>query len=470
MKILLINPPTLAALDPALPKILQEKEDPMPPLGLMYVAAYLKRESDCSVKILDCQVEQISHHDLIQKIKEENPDFVGLTVMTFSLLAVLKTIKIIKKVDPSIKVILGGPHIHIYPHETLSFDEVDFVVLGEGEATFCELLSVLKNNGDLYRVKGIGFKEGKKTIVNELHELITDLDSLPFPNRYELSYKKYVSALSERSPVTTMFTSRGCPFRCVFCNRPNLGKVFRWRSAQNVVDEIEECCKVGIREILIYDDTFTVNRQRVVDICENILERKLDIYWDVRARVDTVDYELLKLMAKAGCRRIHFGVEAGTQKVIDALRKGITLEKVEIAFASAKKASIRTLAYFMIGSPSETKEDILETIKFAKKLDPDFAHFSITAPYPATELYAEGLKSGLLPFDYWKKFAENPSDDFEPMVWTENLTKKELESLNKRAYRSFYWRPKYILKTLKNIKSPEDFIRKAGAGLKILKI
>ena len=205
-----------------------------------------------------------------------------------------------------------------------------------------------------------------------------------------------------------MFTSRGCPFQCLFCDRPHLGKVFRARSAKNVVDEMEECQKMGIKEIFIYDDTFGVNRQRVLDICSEIQKRKLTITWDVRTRVDTVDEEMLKAMKNANCQRIHYGVEAGAQKILNILKKGITLKQIEKAFRMTKGIGVETVGYFMIGSPNETRKDILETIKLAKKLNPDFVHISITTPFPATGLYYLGLEKKYFPMTIGRNLPKIP--------------------------------------------------------------
>jgi radical SAM superfamily enzyme YgiQ (UPF0313 family) len=473
MKILFVVPPQLSALDPSLPVVLQEEEDPMPPLGLLYVGTYLKKYSKTGphdLQILDCQLKKMDHEKLREILTAEKPDILGMTVMTFSLLTVKKAAEIIKQVNRATKVVLGGPHVYIYPKETLAMKEIDFVVLGEGEKPFTELVDAIDKKDNYRHVKGLGFKNDDEIIINECNEPVSDLDSLPFPDRSLIDYKKYGSALAEKFPVTTMITSRGCPFQCVFCNRPHLGKVFRCRSAKNVVEEIKECAEKGINDVFIYDDTFTVNRQRVVDICQGLLDKKIKISWDVRARVDTVDLQLLNLMKKAGCNRIHFGVEAGTQKVINNLKKGITIEKAKAAFNAAAQVGMKTLAYFMMGSPGETKEDILETIRVAKMLNPDFAHFSITTPYPATELYSLGLKTGIVSRDFWKEFAQNPTSDFTAPVWEENLKKEELYTLLVRAYSAFYWRPKYMIRILLNIKSFSDLIRKASAGLKLLKM
>ncbi|MFA6410769.1 MAG: radical SAM protein [Candidatus Buchananbacteria bacterium] len=470
MKIVLVNPPISKIIDPSLPAILLEEEDAMPPLGLMYLAAFLEKNSNHQVEILDCQVEKINHEQLAEVIKEKKPDAVGITAMTFTLLDVISAVQIIKKIDPSIKIILGGPHVHIYPEETITIKDVDYVVIGEGELPLKELLDSISNHQDLYQVKGIVFKDQEKIVNNGARLPIENLDTLPFPARHLTPYKKYSSSLAKRFPVTTMFTSRGCPYRCLFCDRPHLGKMFRARSAKNVVDEMEICAQMGIKEIFIYDDTFAVDRQRVFDICDDIKKRKLDISWDIRTRVNTVDQEILLALKSAGCQRIHYGVEAGTAKILEVLRKGITIEMAQKAFFITRKIGIQTLGYFMIGSPTETRQDVLETIKVAKKLKPDFAHFTITTPYPATDLYRLGLENGILPYDYWKEFAKNPTKDFKPLIWEENLKRDELVALLKKAYRSFYFRPTYIIQRVMKVSSLHELFTKAKAALSLLKI
>jgi len=470
MKIILLVPPVIRIIDPSLPSVLQSEEDPMPPLGLMYLASYLLKNSTHSVKIIDCELEKINHEQLREILINEKPDVVGITTMTFTLPAVLSLVDLIKEIDPAIKTVLGGPHVFIYPKETINLPGIDFLVLGEGEITFKELLDNLYEPAVLRQIKGLVFKDGKEIVNTGLRPAIADLDELPFPARELLPYERYHSALSEKYPVTTMFTSRGCPFNCLFCDRPHLGKNFRCRSASNVVKEMETCAQMGIKEIFIYDDTFTVNRQRVVDICQKIISRGININWDIRARVDTVDLELLTLMKQAGCVRIHYGVEAGTQKILNVLRKGITIEKVINTFANTQKLGIMTLAYFMIGSPEETKEDIAETIKLALAIKPDFVSFSITTPYPSTPLYQMGLDSGVLTSDYWLKFAQNPTQNFFPPVWEEKLSQKELTQMIKKAYWTFYFRPQYLLKRLSKISSFKELIYKLKAGLRIFRI
>jgi len=294
------------------------------------------------------------------------------------------------------------------------------------------------------------------------------LDGLPFPARHLTPYKKYSSLLAKRTPITTMFTSRGCPFNCSFCNRPHLGKRFRALSPQRVVAEFEACLELGIHEFLIYDDTFTVDKERVKAICRQVIEKKLDIGFDIRARVDTLDNEVLTLLKKAGCRGIHYGIEAGTEKILKVLRKGIDLQQAKEILNQTKTLKMQTLAYFMIGSPTETLEDIETTFKFARDLNPDFIHLTILTPFPGTPIYLEGLQKGIIKTDYWREFAKQPDKDFKPPFWEENFSREELEQLVIKGYKQFYTRPGYIVKRLLALRSWGEFKRKAAAGLKVL--
>lgn len=467
MKILLINPPAQNTLKGNNPPIIDQERGYNPPLGLLYLAGYLEKYTSHQVEVLDTQVEELSYEELETRLRNIKPDVVGITAMTFTLIDVLKTAKLVKRISNNIKIVLGGPHVYIYPEETISLKEIDFLVLGEGEITFAELMDNINDVEKLKNINGLVFKYNGKIINTGLREFITSLDEIPHPARHLVPYKKYSSLLAKRQPITTMITSRGCPYNCSFCARPHLGKRFRAHSPKNVIHEMQECINLGINEFLIYDDTFSIDRQRVLDICDEIINKKLDIGWDIRIRVDTVDEEILKKLKQANCERIHYGVEAGTEKILKVLKKGITLEQAISAFKLTKKMGIATLAYFMIGSPTETKEDILQTIEFAKKLNPDFVHITITTPFPATAIYQKGLEERVFKSDFWREFALNPNGSFQPEYWKENLEANELLELIDYAYKSFYIRPTYILKELLQVKSFTEFKRKVKAGLKV---
>jgi len=471
MNILLINPPRFNEIIADNPSFIDEERGYNPPLGLLYIAAYLKKFTNHNIKVLDAQVEELNYdEDFKKKIIQINPDCVCITVMTFTLIDVLKTIKLIrgaeKKLEKKIVIVLGGPHATIYPEETLNLEGVDCVITGEGEIPFLKLVQALEKKISPLKVPGLVYNSNGKIIKNPASGFIENLDALPFPARHLTPIKKYNSILGGPHVVTTMFTSRGCPFSCAFCDRPHMGQKFRARSPKNVVDEMEECKKMGIDEILIYDDTFTVQRQRVLDICSEILKRNLKILWDVRARVDTVDEEMLSRMKQAGLTRIHFGVEAGSDKILKILNKGITTDQVKKAFALARKNKIETLAYFMIGSPKETKEDIKKSINLARKLKAEFVHATILTPYPATKLYQQALEKGVIKSDYWREFAKNPKKDIKTQYWEQDFTREELFDLLTKFYRRFYGRPSFILKKLIKIKNLTDFKKRPKLDLK----
>jgi len=470
LKVLLINPPIKNLITTNIPKIVDLERGYNPPLGLLYLASYTQKHTGHRIEVLDAIVEELNYSGIKRRIRKIKPDLVGIQVMSFTLIDALLCARIVKRIDEDIPVIFGGPHPTIFPQETVNLTEVDYVVVGEGEVTFKELIENINNPTELRKVKGLVYRRNGEIIDTGPREFIKNLDNIPFPARELTPYKRYYSLIAKRSPITTMITSRGCPYRCLFCDRPQLGKKFRARSAGNVVDEMEECLKMGIKEVLIYDDTFTVDRERVLNICGEILKRGLKISWDIRARVDNVDEEMLKRLKEAGCKRIHYGVEASSQKILDILKKEITLRQVKDAFRLTKEAGVSTLAYFMFGSPGETGEEIRNSIKWAKELKPDFVHFSITTPFPATDLYRLGLKEGVLKKDYWREFALSPGRDFVPGIWEENLSRGELMALLKSAYRSFYIRPVYILKELTKVKSLKEFRRKIKAGLEVIKL
>lgn len=469
MKVLLVNPPIDNMITTNIPKYVDEERGYNPPLGIMYVAAYAEKYTDNKIEIIDILAEELDYASFEREILIRKPDVVGITAMTFTLIDVMIIAKIIKKIDNNIKIVLGGPHVHIYPNETINIPEIDYLVLGEGEITFTELLQNIDNYENLKNIKGLVFKHNGEIINTGYRDLIKNLDDIPFPARHLTKVELYNSLLSKHSSTTIMMTSRGCPYRCIFCDRPHLGKVFRARSAENVVDEMQECIDMGIGEFILYDDTFTIDRQRVLDVCQLIDKRGLDISWDIRARVNTVDKEMLTRLKRAGCERIHYGIESANPEILKILRKGITIPEVEKVFKITKGLGIETLAYFMIGSPTETREQILNTINYAKKLDPDYVHFSITTPFPGTELYFMGLREGLFKHDYWKEFAANPTKDFIPQPWDAILNRDELMELLDRAYKSFYTRPTYVIKKIMKVKSPGEFVRKAKAGLKLLR-
>lgn len=309
-----------------LPDVVAEERGTIPPLGMMYLASHLEKEG-IDVEILDTQFKEFDDYKIIeQEIARRKPDVVGIQALTFSLPDALTLAKITKTIDPTIKVVFGGRHVNIYPQETINFEEVDALVLGEGELIFPKLIKHEFNHEKLKDIKGLVLKEKNKITTTGQPELVEDLDTLFFPARHLTGYKRYGDLLSKKKAYTTMISSRGCPHNCSFCDNH---QKFRKRTANNVLDEMEECINHGIEEIMIYDSTFTADKKRVLDICQGIKERKLDFIWSTPTRVDCVTEELVKAMKEAGCERLQYGIEAGTQKVLNNLRKGTNLEQIK---------------------------------------------------------------------------------------------------------------------------------------------
>jgi len=466
MKVLLINPPAKNTAELELPAFVRRNEGRFPPLGLMYLASYLEKHNTAEVKILDTVASGADYGAIESGIREFDPDVAGITAHTHNLIDVIRTSDIVKKVNPAIHVSLGGPHVRIYPYEAIAIESVDTVIPGEGEIALSLLLEALERNRP-EDAKGVIRKKKGQILPAEDGEITADLDSLPFPARSKVNTDDYSSILGKGRRLTTAVSSRGCPFNCTFCSTPK--GTYRMRSPKNIVDEMEECLRMEIEEVHFIDDVFNADRERVTDICGEILERGLEIEWSFRGRVDKVTPGMLLLLRRAGCERIHFGVETASDEGLEALGKGITLSQVRNAFRWARQADIRTVAYFMLGCPHEkSKKDTLKTVRFAKELGCDYALFNILTPYPGTPLYEEALKTGDIKTDYWREFARNPKQGFRPPAYAVNLDIEMLTSLLKEAYRSFYLRPGCILRNVKKASGAGLLKRGFRAGIDIL--
>ena len=453
MKALLVMP----SLDNGYWKKLGKKVGPKSePLSLLYIATFLN-DNGHKAEILDCEAEGISYEDLEQIIKNNNYDVVAVAMLTSMFSQSLEVCKIAKKVNPKIKTVVGGSHASVRPMETAQEQVIDIVVIGEAEVTFKELLDAFEQNIPLTNVKGICYKENGIVIKNEPKPKIQDLDFFPMPDRKLIKMNLYRPSVSyyKRLPAYTMITTRGCPYRCTFCATANTG--YRMHSTQRVVQEMKMLVEeYGAKEILIRDDTFTLSRKRTIELCDAIIKEGLNkkVIWDCITRAGLVDLELLKKMKQAGCCGIHFGVEGGTQKLIDTIHKDATLDQIRNAFKWAREAGLETRGYFMVGLPGAQKEDDMATINFAKELDPDWAQFTVTIPYPGTQLYKEAKEFGTLTsseadwdnYQTWGGF----SDDQLPWT-THGRTSEELKAMQRLALKSFYFRPKVIFRKMKNI-------------------
>ena len=458
MKICLINCGNQYELVGNDPVIIKDQQGVYPPLGILYMASVLKSTGKYEVSVIDAQAEDLTHDQVAERVAQIKPDITGLTAMTFTLVDVKLTVQAIRK-RVKTTIVIGGPHTAIFPEEC--FDkkglDADYVIVGEGEKTLDRL------------AEDIALGKAKDRIYRQ-QSFIEDLNELPFPARELTHIDKYYSVLSSDTPTTTAFSSRGCPFSCAYCDRPALGKGFRAMSATRVADEMEWCQKAGIKEIFFYDDTFSVSMKRVMEICAEIKRRNIKIKWDVRTRVNVVNDDLLKNMKEAGCERIHFGVETANPRVVKELQKGTTNLQVEKAFDMCKRHGIKTLAYFMMGNPTETLEDVKETLALSRRIKPDFMQMTILSPFPATQIYLRAKEEGIVTGDPWGDYAREINDDFRPPLWNGIYTRNELEQHLRWFYGQFYLEPRFIWDRIREVKNFGQFKRYASAGISLMKM
>lgn len=440
----------------------------LPPLGLTILAAVLM-EKGYDVRILDAAVLGLSYGAAVDWILRERPKYVGTTAVTISIFNAAKLNMMLKERDSNIQTIVGGPHVTAMPVDTLErFPQFDFCVVGEGEISLINMLNHLEGKGDLNDVGGIGFRNNGKVKFTGRIDFIKDLDTLPMdawnllPN-FPHGYKSSVHKLG-RFPTTSLITSRGCPGQCTFCDNLVFGRKVRGYSAKRVVDTIKYLVnKYGVKDVFINDDNFVALRKRCREICEMLLREKLNLTWGCYSRVDIVTKDLLKLMEAAGCWRISYGLESGSQEVLDEIRKRETLEQIEQAVRWTKEAGIRTKGFFMFGNPLETEQTLKKTLEFAKKLDLDDFHVSHLSPMPGCELYGNAEKYGTFDRD-WKRLT-----GWHPVFVPYGVTKDMMEKYRKRAYLEFYLRPRIIWSYLKNIKTYADIRKLALGGYTLLK-
>lgn len=441
-KILLINCPS--SIDVYSKSKIKMAVGFQPFISLTALAAVLLKR-DCETQILDLMLSKHPKKDLISKLKEFNPEFVGITFTTPLFNEAKELVDIIKEFSLKIKVISGGVHPTILPKEVLKNTKIDVVVIGEGDHILPEV--VLSKN--ISKIRGIAYKEEGKIILTEKALPIKDLDGLPYPAWNLLDVEKYQNSklVARKNPVGTIETSRGCMFSCVYCNKSIFSRSFRVKSPKRVVDEIEYMLRCGFKEIHIWDDNFATNLKRAKDVCDEIIKRKLKFIWRLECgvRVDCVDLEFFQKAKRAGCYGVSFGFESGNQKILDEMNKGTTIEQSYKACNMAKKAGLEITGFFMFGLPSETEETMKETIKLAKKLDCDYSKVTLVVPYPSTSLFERLQKEGLIKTKDWSKYNFHTASK----VYTHpHLSWEVLEKYYDKFYSEFYFRPSYIIRRL----------------------
>ncbi|MBN1502048.1 radical SAM protein [Candidatus Woesearchaeota archaeon] len=441
----------------------------LPPLGVLSLAAFLIEER-YNVEVIEPILMDINMTQILNYIRKRDPKVIGISVLTSMYSKGIRYARKIKRQFPNKILLMGGHHITLFRKNTFKdCPSIDFLIFGEGELTLLNLMNffrkksysyekVVKDYKSLNKIKGIGFKEKKKIVITEPRELIPNLDILPFPARHLIPIDKCIPLPIEykRLPVIHMMVSRGCPFNCTYCStHAAFGHKARFRSPKKVIEEIKFVIKkYGARQISFWDDTLTINKKWMTNLCNLIINEKLDIIWNCYSHINTVDDSLLRKMKEAGCFCIWYGIESGNEDLLKIINKGTTLDSIRRTVRLTQKNGIEIRGLFMLALPGETPEHAKRTINFAKELDLDYAQFTATTPHIGTKLFEDAKRYGTLKVRY-DEFTQQ-SAVFVPFGYKNS---KEVEKMIKRANREFYFRPKYIFKHLRKIRSMEDMKR-----------
>lgn len=473
MRILLVSPPSYR---------FGGISNPTFHLGLGYLASVL-RNNKHTVAIYDANMARafkpsVSTDDLFTNyeialnddeheawkeaediIKTFNPDMVGISFKIVDIKAGYKIAQIAKRLNPKLTVVAGGPAATTCSSMIMKESTIDYLIHGEGESTLSELTNaLLEGYRSFEKIKGLSWRNKNSVITNESRELISNLDDLPFPARDALIFADRLSKSWAKTVMGNIITSRGCPYGCTFCaNHAVWGsRKVRYRSAQNVVDEVLQVKdKYGVKKFIFWDDHLTTLRQRVIDLCNQLIDRKADIEWISFARANTLDKNLLDLMKRAGCIEIQLGVESGCDRVLKMINKNVSCDQNRKGISLLREAGIRSHVFLMVGFPSETKEEMRETMSFYRELKPDSALISVVTPYPGTELFNHAQNNGLKDIDWLSVDTfKNKSvlvDTMAPDQFSKLFT-EFVDECNRYNYRRFIrYRFKVFIKHGKNI-------------------
>ncbi len=447
-----------------------------PNIFILYSLSVLK-EIGCEVKFFDCVINNFRKKDFLNYIRNNDSNIYVFYTVFLSKTTDLKARALIRSIRPYAKFIYLSTEPTSNPEEFA--DKDSYVIRGEPEHTIKELISVLKDRGNIETVKGISYFKNGKIISNEQRELVDDLDKLPFPDRSFIQKEKYYNPKLTMLPFTAVLSSRGCPHRCYYCvpnslnfareieyKRGGKGKPpIRMRSAENVIEEIRQLFNYGYKSFSFIDDEFAIDKNRVMKICEGIKEFNFE--WSCLARADHLtDEHLIKSMAEAGCKYIDIGIESFDQKILNFIKKDLKIGDIYKAVETLKNNDIEPELNILLGSCIlETRETIRYTIDEVKKLDVDYVLFSICTPFPNTEFYAMAKEKGFMVEKEYR--AIDPIK--ESFISYPHLKKDELEKIIRQAYTEFYFRPSYIIKRLRKLRGFKDFINKAKAAFSILR-
>lgn len=432
----------------------------VPPIGLISIAAYL-REAGHDVEVKDTQLEKMGEEELTNYLKGKKFEAICMPTFTPSVAFVYATAKICKKALPGVKMIFGGVHVTILPERTLlECPDVDYLILGEGEYRIEALLKYFEGKIlNLSEIDGIAYRQNNKIVVQKAASLIENLDALPLPAYDLLDMKKYVPHPTQYKvlPNYPLVIQRGCPYNCTFCSANIIhGRKLRFKSVGRVMKELHILKdRFGAKGVYFQDSTFLANKAYIKELLNRMIEEKLNLIWACNTRVNTVDEEILRLMKKAGCWMIAYGIESGNQKSLDLIKKGVTVEQNEKAVRMTEAAGIVPFCCYILCLPNETYEDALNTIDFALKLKSPAAMFYLPVPYPGTELMETCVKDGGLRKDAkWEDYSS--FDDKNPVYINPLIGKEKMRELASLAYRRYYTNPIIIIKNILLIRSYID--------------
>ncbi len=418
-----------------------------PHLGLLYLASSLKKNGH-SVAFIDANALNLTEDGIIKTLIPFKPDLLGFTLTTVEFPHQIEMISNVKK-KLNCMVVVGGPHLSLYPEATLSFDSLDFGIMGDGEIALLKLVNSIENKSSFESIDGLIWKKDNNIVINSPPNIIEDLDNLLFPAREMLNPKLYYSILFKKRNATTMISGRGCPSNCTFCFEV---KKVRLRTASNVIEEIEECIKkYDIKEFYFHDSTITVDRERIINICEGLMKKKLDVNWAIRPIPETLDKELISILKKSGCYRLSCGFESADPKIIKRLGKEHSLETITNIMKWSKEVGMEVYGYFMIGNPGDTPQTIEKTINLPVKLNMDYAQFTRLTIFPGTSLYEELKRKNKK--DFWLDYMFNKIKASEIEGLDLNLSIQELNNYVNKAHKIFYLRTSFILKQIFKINS-----------------
>ena len=435
-----------------------------PPLSILSII----RNIGLDHEVIVYDANEYSFDTLVSNIASEKPDLFGISVVTERFYGVIRLLREVKARSPKTIVVVGGPHTDFYSQETMTHPEIDYMLTGPCELTFPRFVDWLNSgkNTDITLINNLYYRNGAKEVKHTELKIIKDIDTFPLPDRKRIDIKKYVS-LSDRHIMTTMNSSRGCPFRCEFCNVP---RYYMTGSAVRIVNEIEEILSLGFNEIHILDDTFNINHRRVLEICSLICKRNLKFSWSTRARLNPFDDEMAAAMKEAGCFRLNVGVESHNPEILKYINKGVSREDIIKGFEIIHKYKFETVAYFIIGFPGQSLEDAWKTSKFIKIIKPTFILMNTLLAVAFSNLYLDLVKKGVFARDYWREYVLNPVNEYMLPSWRGDKMDQAFIDTRDQLMKEFYLSPKFVLKEVYNdVKSLrfKQLKRKVAMGLKM---